>query len=303
MIYDLIIIGLGPAGVTAGIYAKRQNLDCVVIGKSFGGQMMSKAVDIENYPGFEKISGFELMEKMREQLVSMGVKVLEDEVLEITKKDDMFEIKLDSKEFFSKAVVVATGSNYRRLNIPGESDYLGRGVSYCTTCDGPLFRDKTVAVIGGGEAGLEAARFLSTYASKIYILERGKELLASKSNQDIIASLYPKVEVVYEAEMKKIEGREMVEKIIFNEKGKQKELSVNGVFVQIGYTPASQIFKNLVELNDRSEIITSKETGETNIAGIFAAGDVSNGKMKQIVIACSDGAKAAMSAYKYLNKN
>jgi len=302
MVYDLIIIGLGPAGVTAGIYAKRQNLDCVVIGKSFGGQMMSKAVDIENYPGFEKISGFELMEKMREQLMSTGVKVIEDEVLEITKKEDVFEVKLDSKEFFSKTIIVATGANHRKLDISGESNYLGRGVSYCTTCDGPLFKNKTVAVIGGGEAGLEAARFLSTYASKVYILEKGNVLLASASNQNIIASLYPKVEVIYEAEMKRIEGGEMVEKIIFSEKGEQKELPVNGVFIQIGYVPASQIFKNLVELNDRSEIITNKETGETNIAGVFAAGDVSNGRMKQIVVACSDGAKAAMSAYKYLSK-
>lgn len=302
MVYDLIIIGLGPAGVTAGIYAKRQNLDCVVIGKSFGGQMMSKAVDIENYPGFEKISGFDLMEKMREQLISTGVKIVENEVLEIVKKDDTFEIKLDSKEFFAKTVIVATGSKHRRLDVPGESDYLGRGVSYCTTCDGPLFKGKVVAVIGGGEAGLEAARFLSTYASKIYILEKGKELLASQSNQDVIASLYPKVEVIYEAEMKKIEGEGMVEKIVFDEKGEQKELFVNGVFVQIGYTSASQTFKNLLELNDRGEIVTNKETGETNISGVFAAGDVSNGRIKQIVVACSDGAKAAMSAYKYLTK-
>ncbi|MDD5639436.1 MAG: FAD-dependent oxidoreductase [Candidatus Pacebacteria bacterium] len=302
MIYDLIIIGLGPAGITAGIYAKRQNLNCLVVGKSFGGQMMSKAVDIENYPGFEKISGFDLMEKMSEQLISKGVQVIEDEVLEV-KKDDIFKVKLSSKEVYGKSIIIATGANHRHLGIEGEDKYLGRGLSYCTTCDGPLFRDKIVAVIGGGEAGFEAARFLSSYTSKIYILERGKEVLASKTNQEIVASLYPKIEIILEAEIKRIEGNSNVERIVFKKKEEEIILSVDGVFIQIGYVPASSIFKDLVNLNSQGEILINKETCETSTQGIFAAGDVSDGKVKQIIVACSEGAKAAMYAYKYLNKN
>ncbi|MFA5080019.1 MAG: FAD-dependent oxidoreductase [Candidatus Paceibacterota bacterium] len=302
MVYDLIIIGLGPAGVTAGIYAKRQNLNCLVVGKSFGGQMMSKAVDIENYPGFEKISGFDLMEKMREQLMSKEVQVIEDEVLEV-KKDDTFKIKLSSKEVYSKSIIIATGANHRHLGAEDEDKYLGRGLSYCTTCDGPLFRDKIVAVIGGGEAGFEAARFLSSYASKIYILEKGKEVLASKANQEIVTSLYPKIEIILEAEVKRIEGNNSVEKIVFKKKEEEIILLVDGIFIQIGYVPASSIFRGLVDLNSQGEILINKETCETSAQGIFAAGDVSNGKVKQIIVACSEGAKAAMYAYKYLKKN
>ncbi|MFA6348057.1 MAG: FAD-dependent oxidoreductase [Candidatus Paceibacterota bacterium] len=302
MIYDLIIIGLGPAGITAGIYAKRQNLDCLVVGKSFGGQMMNKSVDIENYPGFEKISGFDLMEKMREQLVQKGVQIIEDEVLEVKKKDNFFKVTLSSKEFHSKSIIIATGSSYRCLGVEGENNYLGRGVSYCTTCDGPLFRNKVVAVIGGGEAGFEAARFLSSYASKVYILEKGIEVLASKSNQEIVSSLYPKIEVILEVEMKKIEGEEMVKKIVFKKGEDEIILPVDGVFIQIGYVPASSIFNGLVDLSNRNEILINKETCETSTQGIFAAGDVSDGKVKQIVVACGEGAKAAMSVYKYLNK-
>ncbi|MFA6252475.1 MAG: FAD-dependent oxidoreductase [Candidatus Paceibacterota bacterium] len=301
MTYDLIIIGLGPAGITAGIYAKRQNLNCVVIGGSFGGQMMSKAVEIENYPGFEKITGFELMTKMKEHLESMNVDIIESDVLEI-EKGDLFKVKLDSDEiFYGKTVIIATGASHRKLNVEGEADYLGKGVSYCTTCDGPLFRGKDVAVIGGGEAGFEAARFLSSYANKIYILERGREPLASKANQDIIAS-DPKIEVICNAEIKKIEGKDFVEKLIYEVENESRFLPVGGVFVQIGYVPASKIFKSLVGMNNKNEIIMDHDTCETNIPGVFAAGDVSDNKVKQIVVACSDGAKAALSAYKYLTK-
>ena len=301
MTYDLIIIGLGPAGVAAGIYAKRQNLNCVVIGKSFGGQMMSKAVEIENYPGFEKISGFELMEKMRNHLEFLKVDVVESEVLEV-EKADLFKVKLDSDEiFYSNSIIIATGASYRKLNIEGENNYLGKGVSYCTTCDGPLFREKDVVVVGGGEAGFEAARFLSTYANKVYILEKGKEPMASKANQAIVA-IDPKIEVVCNAEIKKIEGKDFVEKVIYEIDKEEKILLVSGIFVQIGYVPTSKIFGNLVVLNGKNEVIVNRDTCETNMPGVFAAGDVNDGKVKQIVVACSDGARAALSAYKYLSK-
>lgn len=301
MTYDLIIIGLGPAGITAGIYAKRQNLNCIVIGNSFGGQMMSKSVDIENYPGFEKITGFELMEKMKSHLNSVGVNVIENEVTEI-EKGNLFKVKLDSDEIlYSRSVIIATGASHRKLNIEGESDYLGKGVSYCTTCDGPLFRGRDVVVVGGGDAGFEAARFLSAYASKIYILEKGKDPLASMANQDIIKNDI-KIEVICNATISKIEGKNFVEKVTYQIDKEIKVLQVGGVFIQIGYIPASKTFESVVGLNSRGEIVTNRDTCETNVPGIFAAGDVSDGKVKQIVTACSDGAKAALSAYKYLNK-
>ncbi|MCK9578018.1 FAD-dependent oxidoreductase [bacterium] len=300
MTYDLIIIGLGPAGITAGIYAKRQNLNCVVVGKSFGGQMMSKSVEIENYPGFEKITGYELMERMKKHLESLKVDIEEGEVLEI-EKNDLFKVKLDSDEIlYGKSIIIATGANHKELNIEGESDYLGKGVSYCTTCDGPLFRGKDVVIIGGGDAGFEAARFLSTYTNKIYILEKGKEPLASMVNQNIV-SKDPKIEIICNADIKKIEGKDFVEKIVYEANEENKVLQVGGVFIQIGYTPASDIFRKLVSFNNKKEIITNPDTCETNVLGIFAAGDVSSGRVKQIITACSDGAKAALSAYKYLN--
>lgn len=304
MIYDLIIIGLGPSGISAGIYAKRQNLNCLVIGKSFGGQMASKSVDIENYPGFEKISGFELIEKMIGQLSARGVNYIEEGVIKFS-KNEYFEIETNSGKIFqSKSVIIATGSESRKINIEGEDKFLGKGVSYCTTCDGPLYKNKIVAIAGGGNAGFEAGRFFSKYASKIYIIEKGDKFLASEENQKIVESFYPKIEVIKNADIKKIDGDNFVQKVVIFDKEKEEEKSfiVDGIFIQIGYVPVTSLFKDFVDLNEKGEIIVNQETLETRTPGLFASGDVNNGWLKQIVTACSDGSKAAMSAYKYLNK-
>jgi thioredoxin-disulfide reductase len=304
MPYDLIIIGGGPAGMTAGIYSARQKLDALVVTKEFGGQMTHKAVDIENYPGFDKISGFELIAKFEDQMKSKGVKVLDDEVVELKKEGNVFLISTEGgKNLEARAIIIATGAEPRKLDIPGENEHLGRGVSYCTTCDGPLFNGKDVAVIGGGDTGLEAAIFLNNYASKIYILEYGEALRAGKDNQEKVDAL-SKIQTITSAELKEIKGEGFVSQIVFKDRksGEEKTLDVQGVFVQAGYQPATSFLKDLVELNERKEVVVNFETFETKTSGLFAVGDVNAGKVKQVVVACGEGAAAVIHAYKYLNK-
>jgi thioredoxin-disulfide reductase len=303
MEYDLIIIGGGPAGMTAGIYSVRQKLKTLVITKEFGGQMTHKAVDIENYPGFEKISGFELIAKFEDQLKHKGVEVLNDEVLDLKKENNLFIVSTkEGKAIYSKAVIIATGSEPRRLEVKGEEEFIGRGVSYCTTCDGPLYNNKDVAIIGGGEAGFEAALFLSNYANKMYILEYGDTVKCGKENQDKICSV-SKAKVITSAELKEVKGDNFVNQIIYKDRktGEEKSLDVQGVFVQAGYQPATSFLKDLVELNERREVIVNFETFETKTPGLFAVGDVNSQKVKQIVVACGQGAVAVINAYKYIN--
>jgi len=304
MIHDLIIIGGGPAGMTAGIYSARQKLDSLIITKEFGGQMTHKAVDIENYPGFDKISGFELIAKFEEQMKSKGVKVLYDEVKELKKEGEIFSVLTEEGKILeSKTVIIATGAEPRRLEVPGENEYIGKGVSYCTTCDGPLYNGKDVAVIGGGDTGFEAAIFLNNYANKIYILEYGDAVRAGKDNQEK-ASLIEKIQIITSAELKEIKGDGFVNQIVFKDRKTEEEkiLDVQGVFVQAGYQPATSFLKDLVELNERKEIVVDFETFETKTPGLFAVGDVNNGRVKQVIVACGEGATAVIYAYKHLNK-
>ena len=290
--------------MTAGIYSARQKLDTLVITKEFGGQMAHKAVDIENYPGFEKVSGFELIAKFEDQMKKKGVKVLNDGVKELRKENGSFFVSTEGgKELESKVVIVASGAEPRRLNVPGETEHLGRGVSYCTTCDGPLFHQKDVAVIGGGDAGFEAALFLSNYANKIYILEYGEEIRAGMDNQEK-AKAIEKIQIITSAELNEIKGEAFVDAIVFKDrkKGEDKTLDVQGVFIQAGYQPATSFLGDLVELNERKEVVVNFETLETKTPGLFAVGDVNNGKVKQVVVACGQGATAVIYAYKYINK-
>ncbi|MFA5086139.1 MAG: FAD-dependent oxidoreductase [Candidatus Paceibacterota bacterium] len=304
MKYDLIIIGGGPAGMSAGIYSARQKLETLVITKEFGGQMTHKAVDIENYPGFEKVSGFELIAKMEDQMKKKGVKVINDGVRELKKESGSFFVSTEGgKEFEAKVVIIATGAEPRKLDVPGETGYIGKGVSYCTTCDGPLFNKKDVAIIGGGDAGFEAALFLSNYANKIYILEYGEAVRAGIDNQEKAKGI-EKIEIITSAELKEIKGDGFVNLIIFKDRktGEEKTLDVKGVFVQAGYQPATSFLGDLAELNERKEVVVNFETFETKTPGLFAVGDVNNGKVKQVVVACGQGATAVIYAYKYINK-
>ena len=293
--YDLVIVGAGPAGMTSAIYSARQKLKTLIISKDFGGQMAQKAVEIENYPGFEKITGFDLISKMENQV--KNVDVVREKVIEVKKENDIFFLKTEGdKVFQSKVVIIATGAEPRRLNVLGEVNYLGRGVSYCSTCDGPLFKNKEVAIIGGGDAGFETAIFMKNYASKIYILEREESVKASIDNQKKASG----IEVITSARLKEIKGDNFVNQIVFELSGKEETLDVKGVFIQAGYVPEASFLGDLVELNEKKEIIVNFETFETKTRGLFAVGDVNCGKVKQIVVACGQGATAVIHGYKYI---
>lgn len=295
MMYDLVIVGAGPAGMTSAIYSARQKLKTLIISKDFGGQMAQKAVEIENYPGFEKITGFDLISKMESQV--KNVDVIREKVIEVKKENDIFFLKTEeNKVFQSKIVIIATGAEPRRLNVLGEANYLGRGVSYCSTCDGPLFKNKEVAIIGGGDAGFETAIFMKNYASKIYILEQEESVKASIDNQKKASG----IEVITSARLKEIKGDNFVNQIVFELSGKEKTLDVKGVFIQAGYVPETSFLGDLVELNEKKEIIVNFETFETKTRGLFAVGDVNCGKVKQIVVACGQGATAVIHGYKYI---
>jgi len=304
MVYDLIIIGGGPAGITAGIYAARQKLKTLLITKSFGGQVARKAVAIENYPGFEKISGQELIKKLEEQLRKQKIDIEQKEVIRVEKKAQGFLILTESKETFeSKTVIVASGADPRPLEVPGEKKFIGRGLSYCVTCDAPVFSNKTVVVIGGGNAGFEAAIFLANYAKKIYILEAGSKVGADQFNQEKVKKI-KKIEVISSAILKRIEGKKFVEKIIYQNKKTKKNITLplEGIFVEIGSQPATSFIKGLVDFNKKDEIKVDFETCQTKTEGLFAVGDLNVGPYKQIVTAAGEGAKAALAAYDYLSR-
>ncbi|MEK7659002.1 MAG: FAD-dependent oxidoreductase [Patescibacteria group bacterium] len=322
--YDIIIIGAGPAGTAAGIYAARQGLNFLIITKDIGGQIGKKAVDIENYPGFNKISGSDLVKIFEEQLKKNQVKIILGEVLKISAKGQpasggenpkIFEISTATgKKFEALSVIIATGADPRMLEVPGEKEFIGKGVSYCALCDGPIFKNKTVAVIGGGNSGFETALFLSNYIKKIYILEAGPEIKADKENQDLILKT-GKVEIIKNAKVLKIsakgqpasggEGPKLVGSLTYLDTKSNKEniLETDGIFVEVGYSPATAFAKSLVDFSDRDEIMVQPETFQTKTTGLFAVGDCNMGKYKQIVTAAGEGAKASLAVYEYLKRN
>ena len=309
--YDLIIIGAGPAGVAAGVYAARQKLNILIISKDVGGQVAKKAVDIENYPGFEKISGSDLVELYKKQIKANELEVVIDEVVGIEKKDNKFWASVASgKVHEAISVIVTSGAKSKLINVPGEEEFSGKGVSYCSLCDGPIYKNKTVAVVGGGNNGFESALFLSNYVKHVTILEYGDRINADAENQELVAK-NPNIEIITNAKVARIEGKVFVESITYQdmsvtnsrESVTEKTLVVNGVFVEIGYSPATNFLGDLVELNDKKEIVVaSSETLETKTPGLFSAGDCNVSRYKQIVMASGEGAKAALSAYNYIRK-
>ena len=311
--YDLIIVGGGPAGMTAGIYAVRQKLNTLLITKDFGGQIAKKSVDIENYPGFSEISGAELILKLEEHLKKFeagsdfgksgeGIKIKKELAIKVEKENEIFAVSTQDKiKYKSKAVVIASGADPRPLEVSGEKEYIGKGVSYCALCDAAFFKGKDVVVIGGGDAGFEAALALADWAKKVYILEFSSAVMADETNQKKSAEM-GKIEIITSAVLEEIKGDKFVSSVVYLDKKKneKKNLEVQGVFVEIGFQPATSFVKGLAEFNERDEIKVDPFTGETSTPGIFAAGDVDNMPYKQIIIACGEGAKAAISAYKYI---
>jgi len=303
--YDLIIIGGGPAGITAGIYAARKKLNTFLITKEFGGQA-SKAHEIGNWPGIFLTTGIDLIKNFVEHLKKFDIGIKEGKnVRNIEKKDKLFEVILeDGEKLETKAIIIASGKNPRPLKAIGEEKFLGKGVAYCSICDAPFFKDKDVAVIGGGNAGLESALALTAYATKVYVIEFSDRLLGDEITQDKLKKT-GKVEFILNSITKEIKGDKFVESLVYEDRkaGKTKELKIQGVFVEIGYVPSSGFIKDLVEFNQAGEIVVDPKDNSTKTPGIFAAGDVTDILYKQIVIACAEGAKTALTAYNYLNKN
>ncbi len=301
MIYDLIIIGAGPAGLTAGIYAGRKKLKTAILTKQIGGQSLSYT--IENYPGLMEISGLELVEKTKKQVEKYDMEIKESaEISAIDKKNGNFSVKTEKGDSFeAKAIVIASGKMPKKINVPGAEEFEGKGVSFCTICDAPLFAGKSVAVIGGGNAALMAAMDLIPYAEKIYILQHRQMFIGDEILQEKLKKS-GKVEFFVDAETKEIKGKNFVEGLIYEnlKTGEKKELAVGGVFENIGYVPNTAFVKNFLKLNEKEEIIIDPWTGETSIKGIFAAGDATNIPFKQYIIAAGEGAKAALSAYYYI---
>jgi len=300
--YDVIIIGGAAAGLTAALYSSRQALKTLVITKDIGGQALLTN-EIGNYPGFESIGGFELMNKIKKQCELYGTVFLYDEVKKINyAEESCFEIVTANNSFITCALILAFGKTPRDLGVPGEDELKAKGVSYCAICDGPLFKGKEVAVVGLGDPALEAAQMLSDLASKVNIVLRGKSPIG---DEDIIRNLRERenVEFLNNRVVKEIKGSGKLEKILTidleNKDAPPKELKVSGLFIEMGYVTKTEFLKGIVNMNGLGEIITNPD-GSTSMPGIFAAGDVTNVPYKQAVISAGQGAIAALSAYNYL---
>ncbi len=299
--WDLIIIGAGPAGLSAAIYAARARIKVLVLDKHVlaGGQIGTTYL-VEDYPGIESISGEELGKRMMEQAKKTGAIVsLGEEVKEVDLENKW--IKTTKGEYKAKAIIIATGARERKLNVPGEKEYKGRGVSYCAVCDAPFFKDKEVLVIGGGNSALEESMYLAKFAKKVIIAHRRDSFRADKVVQERVFKS-KKIEIMWNTEVKEIKGNEHVHGVVlYNNKTQEtKEMKIDGVFIYIGMIPNTELFN--VEKDERGYIITNEKM-ETNIKGVYAAGDVRKSIIKQAVTAAAEGAIAALMAEKYIEEN
>jgi len=300
-IYDLLIIGTGPAGLSAAIYAARYKMNFICVGKMDGGTVNESHL-VQNYPGINEITGPELGQKFKEHAEGLGAKIISENVKAIEKKDDIFTVFGANEKWQAKNIILAMGTEKRRLTIPGEKEFQGKGVSYCATCDGYFFKKKTVAVIGGGDSAITAALFLADLCEKVYLIYRGTEL---KAEPIWIQKVNEKenIEILFKKNIKEIKGDNIVKSISFKES--EGEIELNGVFIEIGSTPVSSIITPLGVQTDDSGYLKIGEEQETNVKGLYAAGDISTGsfKFKQIVTATAEGAVATYAIYKELKQN
>ncbi len=301
--YDLIIIGGGPAAISAGIYGARKKIKILLITKTWGGQM-ALGPQIENYPGFESILGTELVNKMVAQLKKNDLEIkegLQAKKIELVNNGSIVEVKTENGSYQTKALIIATGRTPRKLGLPNEEKYIGKGVSYCATCDAPIFKDKEVAIIGGANAGFELALELVKYASKVHILEADSQVKADKCLQEKVKK-FPQVNILTDSRVKEIQGNQFVKGLGYQDKAGRKEIALQGIFIAIGSVPNFFLVKDVVELNKQGEIKIDARN-RTSQPNIFAAGDVTDVSHKQIVIAAGEGARAALNAYEYLNNS
>lgn len=298
---DVVIIGSGPAGISAGIYAVRAGFDTLIIERTgMGGGQVLNTYEVDNYPGLPGINGFDLGMKMQQHIDGLGLKVMACDVEKVENLTEVKKLYTSQGEIETKALVIATGATHTKLNVKGENEFAGMGVSYCATCDGAFFQKRTVAVVGGGDVAVEDAIFLSGICEKVYLIHRRDELRAAKSLQD---KLFAKnnVEIIWDTVVNSIEGNGMVESLqLQNIKTQEtRNLPVAGVFVAIGMKPETECFKELVGMDEKG-YIQADESCETNIPGIVVAGDVRTKRVRQIVTAVADGANAIYSLEKYL---
>lgn len=302
-IYDLIIIGGGPAGLTAAIYAGRRKLNTLIVAKGIGGQM-GISDQIENYPGFDFTTGFDLSQNMLKQAQKWGAAIQSQEVEKIIKQKDGFIITTSqSQQFSARAVILAFGLTPKNLEVPGERELQGKGVTYCATCDGPLFKNKAVAVVGGGNSALESVEYLSKLANKVYLIHFKNEFTAIPALVNRIKHI-DNVEFLCCAKVEKINGKNKLESIDLTGMDggpKKKNVELDGLFVEIGYRAKTDWLKGFVKLNRLGEIVSNRD-GETSVPGVFVAGDCSDSRYKQVVIAAGQGAIAALQAYNYIAK-
>lgn len=300
-IYDLIIIGGGPAGMSALIYAKRAKLNCLLIERGANGGQILNTYEVDNYPGLPGISGMELAQKFSSHCEKLGGEIRTENVVGISVNDDIKVIYTEKGEYHTRAIIIATGARYAKLNVPGENELSGAGVSYCATCDGAFFRGRTVAVVGGGDVAVEDAIFLARGCEKVYVVHRRNELRAARSLQAALFEL-PNVEMVWNSTVESINGDDgFVEGITLKDVQTEetKVLSVDGVFIAVGILPNSTEFAGKVALDSKGYILAD-ETCETSLPGVFAVGDVRGKQLRQIVTAVADGANAVTSVERYL---
>jgi len=303
--YDVIIVGGGPAGLTAGLYTARAKLKCLLIEQGLVGGLVTTTEWVENYPGFEEgILGAELAQKMEKQAVKFGLEIRQDSVKTIAIRDKLKEVVLESGDTLqAKALILATGAHPRNLKVEGEDEFRGKGVSYCATCDGAFFKGEDIAVVGGGDSAVQEAIFLTKFAGKVYIIHRRDKLRAEKLLQERAFS-NPSIEIIWDSVVEKITGDTSVKAIhLKNVKtGETSVLDVQGVFIYIGYNPNTEFLAGLANLDEDNYLITDQSMA-TSAPGVFAAGDVRAKPLKQISTAVGDGATAAVSAEKYIEEN
>ncbi len=299
-LYDVIIIGAGPAGLTAAIYAGRAELRTLLLERGFPGGQVLNTYEVDNYPGMPMLSGMELAAKMHEHASAYGIEMLTDEVIDLELGDPIKIVRTMSSEYRAKTVLFTAGAAWRKLGVPGEEELRGRGVSYCATCDGAFFRGKAVIVFGGGDTAVEDAIYLARFCKKVYLAHRRDALRAVKTLQNQ-AMGKENIEILWNTELREIHGQEQVESVILydNQKKEERKLSIDGVFIAVGVDPNAGLLKGKVD-TDSAGYIISDEDCQTSIPGVFVAGDVRRKRLRQIITAAADGAVAINGIQAYL---